>query len=133
MKITLMKTTLGLLMLGSLGLAASSAQADWNRAGHGYRQSQAYSQQINMRQERQLDRIRAGMHDGSLSRHEFRDLMHEQHKIQAMEHYFRADGVIDAREFQRIERALDTASRDIRAQRHDRQAGFAYNARPRFN
>ncbi|HEY9145465.1 MAG TPA: hypothetical protein VIN36_02175 [Thiobacillus sp.] len=127
MKITLMKTTLALLTLSTF-LAATSAQADWNRDGHGYRQSQIYGQQINTRQERQMDRIRTGLHDGSLTRREFRDLMHEQRMIQAMEHRFRADDIIDAREFRHLDRALDTARYDIRTERHDRQARYAYNA-----
>lgn len=138
MKNSLMKTSLGMLMLGSLGLATTGAQADWQSDGHAYRQaghdshqSQRYGQQINVRQERQMDRIRAGMHDGSLTRPEFRDLMHEQRKIQTMEHHFQADGVIDAREFQRLNHALDRADRDIRTERHDRQAPSPH--RTRFN
>ena len=134
MKITLMKTGLAMLTLSAL-LAATSAQADWDRAGYGdrqgehaYRQSQMYGEQINARQQRQMDRIRAGLRDGSLTRREFRDLMHEQRTIHAMEHHFRADGVIDAREFRHLDRALDTASYAIRTERHDRQARYAYNA-----
>lgn len=134
MKITLTKTSLAMLTLSTF-LAATSAQADWNRGGHGYRpgehayrQSQMYDEQINARQQRQMDRIRAGLHDGSLTRREFRDLMREQRTIQAMEHHFRADGVIDAREYRHLDRALDTTSYAIRTERHDREARFAYNA-----
>lgn len=140
MKNSLIKTALGMLMLGSLGLAATGAQADWDRDGrgyrqgeHAYRQSQAYSRQIDVRQARQMERIRAGRHDGSLTRHEFRNLMHEQRGIRAMERHFRADGVIDAREFRRLDHALDRASHDIRAERHDRQARYAYHTGPGFN
>jgi len=92
MKNALMKTTLGMLMLGSLGLMATSAQADWDRNSHGYhpgehayRQSQAYGRQIDARQAHQMDRIRAGRHDGSLTPTEFRNLMHEQRKIRALD------------------------------------------------
>lgn len=136
MKTTLITTRLGMLMLGGLSLVATAAQADWDRYGHpqvrhAYQQSQAYSQQINARQMRQMDRIEAGKHNGSLTRHEVRDLMREQHEIQAMEHHFRADGIIDAREFRRLDHALDQAGRNIRAERHDRQARYAYNTWPR--
>jgi len=136
MKTTLITTRLGMLMLGGLSLVATAAQADWDRYGHpqvrhACQQSQAYSQQINARQMRQMDRIEAGKHNGSLTRHEVRDLMREQHEIQAMEHHFRADGIIDAREFQRLDHAFDQADRNIRAERHDRQARYAYNTRPR--
>lgn len=129
MKTTPMKTIVGLLMLGSLGLTATQAQADWNHDGHAARQNRLYSQQIDARQEHQRDRIRAGLHDGSLSRHEFRDLMREQHGIRVMEHHFRADGVIDAHEFRRLEHALDRASRDIRAERRDRRVRAVYDTR----
>jgi hypothetical protein len=44
-----------------------------------------------------------------------------------MEQHFRADGFIDPREFQRLDRALDIASQNIRAEKHDRQARVAYN------
>ena len=134
MKITLMKTTLAMLTLSTV-LAATGAQAGWNREDYtyrpgeyAYRQSQMYGQQINARQERQMDRIRAGLHDGSLTRREFRDLMHEQRTIQVMEHHFRADGIIDAREYRHLDRALDTTSYAIRTERHDRQARYAYTA-----
>lgn len=136
MKTTPIKTRLGMLILGGLSLMTTAAQADWDRNGplqvrYAYQQSQAYSQQINARQARQMDRIEAGKHNGSLTRHEVRDLMREQHEIQAMEHHFRADGIIDAREFQRLDHALDQANRNIRAERHDRQARYAYDTRPR--
>jgi uncharacterized membrane protein YebE (DUF533 family) len=131
MKSTL-KKSLGVLAIGTLGLAATGAQADWDR-GHGYqhdghifRQSQMFGEQINARQDRQMERIQAGMHSGNLTRFEFRELMHEQREIRAMEHYFRADGVIDAREFQRLDRALDIASHNIKQEKHDRQARYAY-------
>jgi uncharacterized membrane protein YebE (DUF533 family) len=59
--------------------------------------------------------------------------MREQHDIRAMERRFRADGVIDAREFKRLDHALDVASRNIRAEKHDRQARNAYRPYSRFN
>jgi hypothetical protein len=138
MKNTLTKKTLGMLALGALGLVATAAQADRGRDGYGnnhhaYRQSQAFSQQVNARQDRQMERIRAGMHAGRLTRVESRELMHEQREIRAMEHHFRADGFIDTREFQRLDRALDVASRNIMAEKHDRQAHHAYGRPSRFN
>ena len=145
MKSNLMKKTLGVLALASLGLMTTGAQADWDRGGPGYgyghtghggqayQQSLMFGQQIDARQNRQMERIQAGMRSGSLTRHEFRDLMHEQREIRAMEHHFRADGFIDAREFQRLDRALDIASQNIRAEKHDRQERYADNPYPRFN
>jgi CRISPR/Cas system-associated endoribonuclease Cas2 len=135
MKSTLMKKTLGLL---ALGLIATGAQASWERHEyaydrHAYQQSQRFSQQIDARQARQMERIMAGMHEGRLTRAEFRRLKQEQREIRAMEHHFLADGVIDSREFQRLERALDTASDNIRAEKHDRQARSPYGDPYRFN
>jgi len=134
MKSTLIKTTLGML---ALGLMASGAQADWGRGGPAdnpaFQQSQAHGQQIDARQDRQVARIQAAKRAGRLSRSEFRELMHEQRRIRAMERYFLADGFINAREYQRLERALDFASRTIRAETHDRQAHSAYGRHSRFN
>ena len=138
MKNTLLKKTLGMLALGTIPMAATGAQAHWDHDNYGHgnhalQQSQAYSQQINARQGQQMDRIQAGMHAGRLTRAEFRELMHEQHKIRVMEGNFRADGHIDAREFQHLDHALNVASHNIRAEKHDHQARLAYGHTPRFN
>jgi hypothetical protein len=134
MKNTLMKKTLGTL---ALALIATGAQAGWERGSHdhqqAYLQTKAYSQQINARQDQQMARIQAGMRSGEITRREFRELMQEQHAIRAMEQHARADGRINAREFQRLDRALDTANRNIRTERHDRQARHAYGSPSRFN
>jgi uncharacterized membrane protein YebE (DUF533 family) len=133
-----MKQTLGILVLGSLGLMATGAQADWNRdgygqGGHATQQSNLFSQQVNARQQKQEERIQAGMRAGSLTRSEFNDLMREQREIRAMEQRFRADGFIDAREFQRLDHALDVASQNIQAEKQDRQQRYAYKPYPWFN
>lgn len=156
MKSNLMKKTLTVLALGSLGLLATGAQADGNRGGYGpgfntsygqiqdrvqdrdhnrydrhaFMQSEKFSQQVNARQDRQMDRIKDGMRNGALTRFEFRDLMQEQREIRAMEQHFRADGIIDAREFQRLDRALDVASQKIRSEKHDRQERHAFAPNP---
>lgn len=132
MKSTLTKKTLAALALGTLGLMAGAAQADWNRDGHGYgdraiQQSNDFAQQVNARQQRQMERIHEGLRTGSLTRPEFNALMHEQHGIRVMEQRFRSDGYINPHEFQRLDRALDVASQNIRAEKHDRQARVAYN------
>lgn len=144
MKTTLKQFSLAMLTFGSLGLAATSAHADWghgsNDYGYGprhddglFRQSQAFGQQVAMRQARQRDRIRIGMQEGSLTRHEFRKLMEEQREIHEMERHFRADGILDVREFRRLDHALDVASRNIRMEKHDRQARYAAYDTTRFD
>jgi hypothetical protein len=130
MKTTLMKAGLGML---ALGLMTGGAQADWNRGGHAYTQARHQSQQINARQDRQAERIRTAMRTGQLTRPELRALMNEQHEIRAMERRFRADGIIGPHEYRRLDRALDSASRHIRAEAHDRQARSAYRHPSRFN
>ncbi len=134
MKSNLIKTTLAAAALASLGLLATAAQADWGRghgqSGPGWQQNQQFARQINARQDRQTNRIQTNLRAGKLTRAEFRGLMQEQQQIRAMERHFRADGVIDAREFRRLDRALDVASRNIQAQAHNRQVRYAHNLRP---
>lgn len=143
MKSTLMmKKTLGVLTLSILGLMATGAQAGWDRdgydygqghRGHAYQQSQQFSQQVDARQDQQMERIQAGKREGDLRRAEFRELMREQREIRSLERRFRADGMIGAREFERLDHALDVANRNIRAERRDdQQARNAYDHR-RFN
>lgn len=132
---TLMKTALSAL---ALGLLATSAHASfYDRGGRGHaqaaKQSQAYSQQVNVRQARQTQRIEAAKRAGLLSRFEFRALMNEQQHIRDMERKFRADGIIDAREFQRLDRALDIAARNIRMETLARNTRHGYDHAPRYN
>ncbi len=137
MKSILLTKTFGVLALGILGLGATGAQAAWGHDSRHhqqvYQQSWAYGQQVNARQDRQAQRIRAGKRAGQLTRFEFRELMQQQRNIRAMEQHFRADGRIDAREFKRLDRALDVAHRRIRTEKHDRAARQAYGQMQRFN
>jgi uncharacterized membrane protein YebE (DUF533 family) len=134
MKSNLMKKTFGILALSIMGLTATGAQAAWDRGDQGhkqaYQQTKAYTQQINARQDQQMQQIQAAKRKGNLSHSGFRALMQEQHDIRAMEQRFRADGVIDAREFRRIDRALDSAHRNIQANNHARHS---YGQKSRFN
>lgn len=136
MKSILTKSGLGML---ALGLAGAGAQASWDRGGYGHQEAylqqqfRAHSQQIDARQDRQVARIRAAMQAGHLTHFEFRTLMDEQRQIRAVEQHFRADGRIDAREFQRLDRALDRASFNIRTETQDRQARATHDRHSRFN
>lgn len=142
MKTQLIKHTLVALALGGLGMLTTAAHADQGRFGEGrnvhashspaahggwhnrddFHQSRQFMQQINARQDQQMARITAGKRSGELTRHEVRDLMGEQREMRAMEQRFLADGILDAREFRRMDRALDRANRDIRSEKHDQQA-----------
>lgn len=132
---TLMKTAL------VMGLLATSAHADYfdrgDRGGRSHaqasKQSQAYIQQVNARQAQQMRRIEAAQRAGLLNRYEYRTLTHEQYKIRAMERTFRAEGIIDAREFQRLDRALDLAQRNIRMETLARNTRHGSGHAPRYN
>lgn len=138
MRITFFKQTLGVLVLGTLGLATSVAQADWDR-GHGAYHGPAnwgghyLGQQVNERQANQMTRIQTGMRQGLLTRTEYHALMHEQERIRDMERHFRADGYLDRFEFERLQRALDVASRNIRLENRDRQVQHGRGDYSRYN
>jgi len=104
-----------------------------NQEDDAYQQSQKFSQQINARQHRQMDRIQADRRSGSLTRFEFRELMYEQRQIRSMEQHFLADGIIDPREFQRLDRALDNASRSIRSEKYGQQTRNHHSYNSRWN
>jgi len=134
MKISLMQTTLGMMVLG---LMASAAHANWDRDSHfrhyTAQQSRAYVQQIDTRQHQLIERIQRAQRQQLLSRAEFRALMHNQHQISTMKRNFLADGIIDAREFRRLDHALELASHTLRASVHAHQARYGYGTSRRFN
>lgn len=134
MKTSLMKKTFGILAISLCALTATTVQADWNRDGHDRAsRTKAYAQQINTRQDRQMERIEAGRRAGRLTRPELRRLLQEQRNIRRIERHVRADGRIGRREFQRVDRALDIANRNIWAEQHDRQARNPIRQRTWFN
>jgi hypothetical protein len=134
MKSTLIKAGLGML---ALGLVTAHAQAGWEHDGqnlkHAYLQSQTYARHVDARQKQQMKRIQHGRQSGFLTRVEFRELMQAQRKIQTMEQRFRADGLIDTREFRHLDRALDRASHTIKVKSHGHQARHAYGSGYRIN
>lgn len=69
---------------------------------------------IDARQARQVARIDAALHEGRLSRREFRLLKREQAEIRHYEARARADGVVTRRERRELQQMLDRASRHIR-------------------
>lgn len=139
MKSTAFKKTLSVLTLGLMGLTAGAAQAGWGydndfKHGPGFQQGHLFNQKIDQRQEHQMQRIQAGYRNGQLTPREYRELMHEQQEIRAMERQFRAnDGRIGPREFERLDQALDVADRNIKHEKHDRQARYGYDHRPWYN
>jgi hypothetical protein len=96
------------LVFGAL-IAAASAGTMARPMGHG-----APTDDIDMRQARQAARIDAALHEGRLSRREFRALQREQVAIRRYEAHAKADGVITRQERRELQLMLDRASQRIR-------------------
>lgn len=76
---------------------------------------------VDLRQDRQAQRIDQGLASGELTRREARRLAAEQRQIQRFEGHAKADGVVTARERAHLHSLQNEASRDIRHQKHDAQ------------
>lgn len=136
MKSQLIKTTLAVLTFSALGFT-SAAQADWGQRDYGWKQddhraapfdNQRLARDINERLDRQENRIMRGKHNGQLTRYEFRALMQDHRELRYMQREFMADGFMSPFEYRRINRALDQASEQIAAEKHDREARAPYFA-----
>lgn len=133
MKSNLIAKILGLAALAGVAVMSPLAHAnDWQdndnrRYGYGeaeeyregfsrsqLREGFRYSRIVNDRQDRQLDRIIAGVNNNRLSKNEFSRLMREQKAIRAMERDYMDDGFMGESEFRRLNRSLDIADRNIR-------------------
>lgn len=69
--------------------------------------------EVDDRQERQMDRIMGGLYDKRIHPQEFRRLMDEQREIRKLERQLLADGFLSRFEFRRLDAALDAAGRNI--------------------
>lgn len=74
---------------------------------------------IDLRQERQRQRIAGGWRAGELSRGEMRDLLAEQRAIEAKQRGYLADGHLSRWEYADLARDLDSAARRIYHAKHD--------------
>lgn len=137
MKKSVVNTTLGLIALATMSFAASHAQANHDSPqrfdtpyGHNWEERGDYrprhSQhdnrrvaEINARQARQQDRIRRGMHNGTLTRREFRTLMAEQQYFDTVKRDFMSDGFLTPSEYRQLENGLNAAARNIRMEIRD--------------
>jgi type IV secretory pathway VirD2 relaxase len=70
---------------------------------------------IDARQAEQAARIDRALHDGRLSRREFRSLQREQAAIRRYEAHAKADGIVTRTERRELQQMLDRASRHIRS------------------
>src|SRR5262245_58616971 len=76
---------------------------------------------VNEEQERQRDRIAQGIRSGELTWREAERLLREQAQIRAAEQHYLADRRFTPWEFDRLQDELREASRNIRAQKSDRE------------
>ena len=97
------------LVFGAL-IAAASAGAMARPMGHDH----GRVDDIDARQARQAARIDAALHDGRLSRREFRALQREQAAIRRYEAQAKADGIVTRHERRELQLMLDRASQNIR-------------------
>jgi hypothetical protein len=84
-------------------------------AGHRDDGSSGFDQRI----ERQGDRIRHGIRNGDLTRHEAKVLRKQQRHIAKLERRFERDGKLDRYERSTLEHKLDGASRRIARLKHN--------------
>jgi Ni/Co efflux regulator RcnB len=77
-------------------------------------------QSINQRQTNLYNRIEQGVRNGSLTRPEARQLQNRFMTIAQLENRYRVGG-LSLRERRDLDQRFDSLSRQIRAERHDRQ------------
>jgi len=133
--------TLAIAALSTLTLMAGPSQANgWghyervnapafpDRPGYDHRGPDAFQNHeagynagsnIDARQQRQMERIMHGLRSGEISRHEARDLIREQREIEQMQRHYLADRRLSRDEWQQLDRRLDRAAQDIRAEKRD--------------
>jgi hypothetical protein len=132
MKTSRIRKILGLAALTALTLGAGASQADsrgfqfttgFPHAGPfqpaAYCPPKGGVATVDERQARQMDRIYEGLRSGQLTRHEARDLLHDQRQIERVERRYLADGHLSRDEWLDLDRRLNEASREIRAEKHD--------------
>jgi hypothetical protein len=118
MTATMKRTVLALALIAA-GTVSSvgSAHAEWYGNSSG--------REIDVRQHNQAGRIKDGIRDGSLTRHEARELIVEQRRVAEVERRSKADGYVDPAERARLRAMQDRASKHIAAERHDSETQYS--------
>lgn len=125
-----LKTILITLTMTAFGVSGAVQARDHSGEGHlrgdsgrfeqsAYHHDDANSSRVDRRQDRQHMRIRQGLRNGQLSHGEHRMLKREQRHIARMERRLSADGYLSGRDRRRLEKAQDSASRDISWAKHN--------------
>lgn len=104
---------------------SDSVRGIFTRIEHEYRDTQASEQlqaslDIDSRRQEQMRQIMHGLRSGSLSRREAEKLMREQDEINQLQRQYLADRRLSHSELMMLDRRLDRASRNIRAEKRDR-------------
>lgn len=89
----------------------------------------AATPRVDARQARQEQRIDQGVASGELNKRETRRLEGEQARIDRVEDRAKSDGVVTKGERAHLTHMQNKASRDIRRQKHDRQAAASAPAK----
>ena len=74
---------------------------------------------VDRREGRQKRRIKHGVHNGSLTKHETAGIVRQQKRIRAHEKQAKADGTVTARERASIQRQETRASHNIYRKKHN--------------
>ena len=90
--------------------------------GASFAQGSTATPRIDQREQRQEQRIQQGVGSGALTPRETYRLEKEQAHIDKAESRAKADGDVSPAERKRLTNMQNRASRDIRHQKHDRQA-----------
>jgi hypothetical protein len=92
-------------------LVGQAATADPEARNHG----------INQRQENQKDRVQQGVKSAELTRKETQEVLKTQHDVAKLEKVYKADGTLSIQERRDLQRELNRAGKEIRAEKHDGQ------------
>ena len=84
---------------------------------------------VDQRQANQEARIQQGVQSGSLTPREANRLERGQDRVERMEDRAKADGQVTVKERERLQRADNHQSRDIRREKHDRQHDLNHDGR----
>ncbi len=86
------------------------------------RRQDAWLRDVDVRQDRQMDRILRGISSGRLSSRESVDLLEEQREINRLERRYRVDGELSKFEYRDLSDRLDRAAYRIDRELNDKQA-----------
>ena len=94
-------------------------------ADRGHRSGKHFDKRVERRQDRQVKRIRRGLHTGDLTRGEVRRLKSQQRRVDRMRDRFGADGYYSKGERRRLAKAQKRAGKRIYNARHNDRYSYS--------